>query len=412
MRVLAHPKYTDLLLLRWVGSKKDIYNQIGRQRRKRLSDAKASIIANETEHTYVWVSSTIPGCNERVAPKSVITDGDIAMRNAIRRVFPEARNRLCAWHLVRNATANIEDPAFTAQFNKCMVGDYEIPQFEQKWEEMIVRFGLEGNSWIKETYERRKMWATTHIWGQFFAGFRTTSRYYMRYNDMEAEFESSYGEPVLETNFESLERSSARVFTRDVFYKFCEVLKRVSTTKVIGCKQTQRFCIYIVSKYHNAGSEWYVSYNPRSVMLKCSCKRMESFGLPCVHIVAVMVFVDMSELPKCLILDRWTKNEKLKNEIEILEAKYVGDLPPVITNPANDATVDVDVGDPFRVAYKGCRGRSSPSKGKGRRVTHCGICKRPSHNRKTCPMRNSQSANRNEEEVVVSEQETSPETIS
>jgi transposase-like protein len=30
---------------------------------------------------------------------SVITDGDLAMRNAIRRVFPNAHHRLCAWHL-------------------------------------------------------------------------------------------------------------------------------------------------------------------------------------------------------------------------------------------------------------------------------------------------------------------------
>ncbi|MCI53852.1 protein FAR1-RELATED SEQUENCE 5-like, partial [Trifolium medium] len=67
---------------------------------------------------------------------SVITDGDLAMRNAIRIVFPKAHHILCAWHLARNATCNVKNPRFTALFKKCILFDYEIVDFERKWNEM------------------------------------------------------------------------------------------------------------------------------------------------------------------------------------------------------------------------------------------------------------------------------------
>ena len=43
------------------------------------------------------------------SPTSVITDGDLAMKNAIRRVFPKCHHKLCAWHLIRNALTNVNN---------------------------------------------------------------------------------------------------------------------------------------------------------------------------------------------------------------------------------------------------------------------------------------------------------------
>ncbi|KAK2383386.1 hypothetical protein QL285_070845 [Trifolium repens] len=37
---------------------------------------------------------------------------------------------------------------------------------------------------------------------------------------------------------------------------------------------------------------------------------MESIGIPCDHIVCVMVYLNMVEIPSSLVLDRWTKNAK------------------------------------------------------------------------------------------------------
>jgi len=135
-----------------------------------------AIVADEKEETYVWVLSRFLEAMSGKSPTVVITDGDLSMKNAIKQVFPNAYHRLCVWHLIRNASSNIGDPAFVNEFRKCMLGDYEIGEFSKKWAETVDSFGLHDNNWIKETYMKRKAWATAHIRGHFFAGFRTTSR--------------------------------------------------------------------------------------------------------------------------------------------------------------------------------------------------------------------------------------------
>ncbi|MCH79649.1 protein FAR1-RELATED SEQUENCE 5-like, partial [Trifolium medium] len=135
--------------------RKDLYNQVGKQRRQQSSDASASLkflkdvgskdplmfvkhtvdnegrlqhlfwcdgesrlnyrvfvfatalVSKENEETYVWLLEQFMEAMEGKMPISVITDGDLAMKNAIRRVFPRAHRRLCAWHLLRNAISNV-----------------------------------------------------------------------------------------------------------------------------------------------------------------------------------------------------------------------------------------------------------------------------------------------------------------
>lgn len=107
---------------------------------------------------------------------SVITDGDVSMRNAINRVFPNSHHRLCAWHLLCNAITNIGVPEFMSYLKNCMLGVYKLAKFEDIWNDMVAKFGLEDNIWISKLYEKRKMWSMSHIRGNFLAGIRTTSR--------------------------------------------------------------------------------------------------------------------------------------------------------------------------------------------------------------------------------------------
>lgn len=57
-----------------------------------------------------------------------------------------------------------------------MLGDLEIVEFDEKWNDMITSFGLEDNNWVITLYERKQTWATTYIKGIFFACIRTVSQ--------------------------------------------------------------------------------------------------------------------------------------------------------------------------------------------------------------------------------------------
>lgn len=95
-----------------------------------------------------------------------------------------------------------------------------------------------------------------------------------------------------------------------VILLFRDTLARSSTFVVNGYKETCTYYIYTVSKYQVAQQQWCVSFYPSGNSFKCCCKRMESFGLPCVHIVALLVYLNYPELPNSLILERLTKNAK------------------------------------------------------------------------------------------------------
>lgn len=62
-----------------------------------------ALLSKETEETYNWVLETFMEGVDGKRPISVVTDGDLAMRKAISNIFPDARHRLCTWHLERNA---------------------------------------------------------------------------------------------------------------------------------------------------------------------------------------------------------------------------------------------------------------------------------------------------------------------
>ncbi|RYQ88234.1 hypothetical protein Ahy_B09g095548 isoform D [Arachis hypogaea] len=108
----------------------------------------AAIVSNERKSTYVWLLKQLLIAMKGKTPTSVITDGHPSMAIAIQEVFLNAHHRLCAWHLMRNATSNIHKPQITKMFTKLMLGDYELGVFEQKWEEMVGFFGVEDQEWM------------------------------------------------------------------------------------------------------------------------------------------------------------------------------------------------------------------------------------------------------------------------
>ncbi|XLT59716.1 hypothetical protein HN873_052320 [Arachis hypogaea] len=186
------------------------------------------------------------------------------------------------------------------------------------------------------------MWAMTHIRGHFFGGFRTTSRcedlhsmlgefvhshhnlrdfveqffcyvLEMRSRETQSDMCSVVGHLVLQSPLHDLERSAAKLQTRKIFLLFRPMLSRACTLKVRSCTLTLTSDIYTISRSDNSHNYWHVSYYPEDSIFKCSCLRMESLGIPCDHIVALLVHLHFMEIPTILVLERWSKNARLKS---------------------------------------------------------------------------------------------------
>jgi len=56
---------------------------------------------------------------------------------------------LRAWHVIRNASTNVNNIQFVRKFRQCMLVDYNVGEFKGKWNMMVIEFGLEKHKWVK-----------------------------------------------------------------------------------------------------------------------------------------------------------------------------------------------------------------------------------------------------------------------
>ncbi|RYQ92687.1 protein FAR1-RELATED SEQUENCE 5-like [Arachis ipaensis] len=129
-----------------------------------------ALIVDKTTDTYIWLLRQLMFAMKCKTPTSIINDGAMAIRNAVRDVFSEVIHRLCAWDLIQNATSNVGNPSFTSKFKKIMLRVYEIPVFKLVARYVGSRYDLTS---FVEHFQRR----VAHL----------------RFKEFNADYESTWG---------------------------------------------------------------------------------------------------------------------------------------------------------------------------------------------------------------------------
>ena len=62
-----------------------------------------AFLTDETTQSFIWLFETFFTAMGVRQPKSIFTNQDQAMANAIHMIFTESRHRLCLWHINKNA---------------------------------------------------------------------------------------------------------------------------------------------------------------------------------------------------------------------------------------------------------------------------------------------------------------------
>ena len=163
---------------------------------------------------------------------------------------------------------------------------------------MVERFGMHENGWVKKAYKRKDMWANAYLRDKFCAGVRTTSRseginsFIKRFiksrhsilelvqnleravrdyrnNELVAQFNSIYSEPVLTTGLDSIERGAANVYTREIFKEVKKEIEGVASLCVVGCETISTTVIYKLSKFGKPGHEYKVLFDRNLWKFEC-----------------------------------------------------------------------------------------------------------------------------------------------
>ncbi|RYR00581.1 hypothetical protein Ahy_B07g088702 [Arachis hypogaea] len=335
---------------------------------------------------------------------------------------------------------------------------YEIPVFKRKWVQLIEEFGIEDKPWVINMYEEKHMWATAYLRGKFFAGFRTTSRCeglhsfvgryvgsrydltsfvehfqrcvaHMRFNEFNADYESTRGVPVMQTCIELLERYAAELYTHEIFLFFRPILSRARSMRVLNIDNTDDCIKYIVCKHGRPDFTWTVDFRQEEMIFMCTCLRMDSFGIPCEHIVKILVDRDIREIPRSLIKSALNDPSRFTRDAVVISrqsalVEFSKQLAAIAAKVPEryEETRDLIMGlfSSYKAADEGDNqphsgvarssnpyvhpttgGSGQPSKKKKRQ--HCSVCQMEGHKKTTCPWQKDIDNNVIENEAIGSD---------
>ncbi|XP_077249076.1 protein FAR1-RELATED SEQUENCE 5-like [Tasmannia lanceolata] len=139
-----------------------------------------ALLADETEETFTWLFKQWLQCMHGKVPGTIITDMDVAMRNAIKNVFPNTRHRFCSWHITKHLVEHVPamreaDGDFPKDYYRWYnTGD--IDECEMEWRRLCLKYKIDENDWLSKMWELRIHWVPAYWKGTFTAGMTSSQR--------------------------------------------------------------------------------------------------------------------------------------------------------------------------------------------------------------------------------------------
>ncbi|CAK9157160.1 unnamed protein product [Ilex paraguariensis] len=316
-----------------------------------------ALIADESKSTYIWVMQAWLRAMGGQAPKVILTDQDITLKEAIAEVFPNSRHCFCLWHILSKIQEKLsyvmrQHGSFLSKFNKCILKSGTDEQFEKRWWKMCDRFELRNDVWFQSLYEDRERWIPTYMRDIFLAGMSTAQRlesitsfldkciqrkttlkeFLDQYKailqekyeeEAKADFETWHKQPGLKSP-SPFGKQMATMYTHAIFKKF-----QVEVLGVVAChpKKESEDGDTITFKVQDfeENQDFIVVWNETTSDITCSCHLFEFNGFLCRHVMIVLQILGVHNIPSQYILKRWTKDAKNRGpmrQTDIIESRF------------------------------------------------------------------------------------------
>jgi transposase-like protein len=109
-----------------------------------------ALISSEDTASFVWLFEAWLKCMKGCALREIITDQNRAMKNAINKVFPNARHRFCLWHILKKLLekfgSHSQYYAIKSAIRNCVYNSHTCDEFDACWQSMLECYNLEENA--------------------------------------------------------------------------------------------------------------------------------------------------------------------------------------------------------------------------------------------------------------------------
>lgn len=301
-----------------------------------------AFMLDESLTSYEWLFKSFLDSMGGNPPKTILTDQNDTISNAIEVIFPETHHCFCSWHIEKNLQSYLDtlnaSGTFYSMFMKCMKDCESEAEFEETWAMMLHENNLQGDQWLTDQFEQRHKWCTALLMDTFDGGIKSLDRSLSSHSVLS----SIADESISPTNFvlefdklvgswrtnESLEDIQCNQSPPEYTVKHNSVLQHaaeVYTHKVYKSLETEFLDGYTDTSYsyqemrcsetlyrfefisQSGPKVWIVSLDTSTMELNCSCKKFETMGIQCRHAVNALSIKNLDKIPERYVLKRWTK---------------------------------------------------------------------------------------------------------
>lgn len=292
------------------------------------------LLQDESSHSFTWALQTFVRFIKGRHPQTIVTDMELALRDAIARELPNTKHVVCIWHILSKLSSWLSFPLgsrfedFKAEFD-LLCHEENVEDFEHQWNLLVARFELVTDKHVALLFSYRGFWSISYIRGSFLA--RT----------MAPEFSQSLhtflkrilgGQTCLQASFEQIGLAATvgnqtRDGTRYMHIKTClpieEHARSVLTPYAFNVLQHEivlslQYAIqemadgsYLVQHIKKMDGERFVNWMPEDEQIHCSCKEFEHSGILCRHSLRLLEVKNYFQLPERYFPLRWRRDQSL-----------------------------------------------------------------------------------------------------
>lgn len=316
---------------------------IGINHHKKMVIFGAALLYDETIESYKWLFQTFMEAMSGKRPKTILTDQDAVVAEAIRLILPETHHRISVWHVYQNALKQLGymvagSSCFANDFSRCFFDHEEEEDFISAWNAMLDAYNLWENEWLHDVFEDREKWALAYRRHIFCAdiisvllceSFTTNLKKYLKcdsdvlqllkhlakvvndwhYKELEANYDMTQHPPKLMGDVILL-KQARDIYTPQIFELFQQEFETCLNIIVNQCTENGPLLEYKVSIFGQQ-REYAVTVKSSDKTVSCDCMKFEFVGVLCCHALKVLDYRNIKLLPTQYILKRWTKNARV-----------------------------------------------------------------------------------------------------
>ncbi|KAI8529336.1 hypothetical protein RHMOL_Rhmol12G0217200 [Rhododendron molle] len=258
------------------------------------------LVSHEDIKSFSWLFKTWMTCMWGCAPKAIITDQCMAMKNAIEEVFPNTRHRWCIWHILKKVPEKLGKydayKSISSSLHNVVYDSLTIKEFEDAWEVFIKKYDLQNNEWLNGLYLEKSRWVPAFVKDVFWTGMSSTQRSEAK---LKKQFQSAYTHAKFkEFHDEFFGRLNCSLKERKVGDVWSEYEVKEDMTFGEG-EETWTRCVPFT-----------VEFNGETNEANCNCRLFEFKGMVCRHQLMVFHERRVQRVPEKYVLRRWRKNLK------------------------------------------------------------------------------------------------------